>query len=190
MLSLQIEGVFDRTPDINRTERKATKFVSAEEEANIRKNELAALKAQKESAASENLAANTGNDSTAVAPESEEAINTANASDENAAVEDEKSTDNPNELSDKPLKRRSSILNSANPDMVKALTRMMSSTGVSDTNTPVVVKRASVQRSTSITDSAKEGSASEEKAEVKEVKITKSKFLMVSYLPSKIEIFL
>jgi hypothetical protein len=182
--------VFDRTPEVNRAERKATKFVSAEEEANIRKNELAALKAQKDSASSSSAVA-------APVPETEnsgpvaltaEILEAVTQIDENGAEKSVGGDDgeNPGELSRRPsVRRRSSILESSNPDMIKALTRMMSSSTLPDNPSPQalpITRRGSINRSASISDASGTAGAGEEKVEVKEVKVTKSKLLMVSDL--------
>jgi len=41
---IQIEGMFDPSPEIKKTERVAAKFSSAEQEAALRKMELTSLK--------------------------------------------------------------------------------------------------------------------------------------------------
>lgn len=44
VFDVQIEGMFDPSPEIKKTERVAAKFSSAEQEAELRKKELTSLK--------------------------------------------------------------------------------------------------------------------------------------------------
>lgn len=107
-----MKGVFDKNPEVTKTQRKATKFVSAEEEAAIRKKEIAALKAQKDP---QSVAEVTPAEAATITQPEKNLVNEHNS----PQTTDQEST--PKATS----KRRKSVLDS-NPQLVRDLTKAMS----------------------------------------------------------------
>jgi len=172
-------------PEVNKTERKATKFVSAEEEA-----AKCALKAQKDAAL---IAATTalseipsettdGDSKLSVLEDGNNALLRLEAvSDMSPRPDNPKSpvADDiaSSELSIKPsaIRRRQSILDSSNPDMLNTLNKMMSLSDIGSSMKgsprlfPITPKIAPKETDTIV------------EVKEKEVKVSKSKLLQANY---------
>jgi hypothetical protein len=180
-------------PEVNKTERKATKFVSAEEEAAIRKGELAALKAQKDAAliAAEAIPVSTisieivDGDTKLSLAEGASSLHLEAVTDISPRTDDSKSPvpDDTlvSDLSTKPsvLRRRQSILDSSNPDMLNTLNKMMSPS--EGGGSPMRGAVRTFPKSSKIV--PKETDTTIEVKE-KEVKVSKSKLLQASNVHS------
>lgn len=181
-------------PEVNKAERKATKFVSAEEEAAIRKNEIAALKAQKDAAAiatqnalsiSQEALANDAEITLNEGPEKSE-VNDLEGDrlqlvppDDASPRTDASRSPVPedvivSESAKPPLRRRQSVLESMNPELLSKLNKI---TGTPTSDAPVPNFKRAVKKV------VKEQAATvESEPKEKEIKVTKSKLLQVSNL--------
>jgi hypothetical protein len=131
---VQIIGVFDACPEITRIERTAAKFVTAEEEAEHRKNEISAIKRDLPSGA-----AVTGKSS----------ISVDNIDDtENDAI------------TPQPKRSGSSILDNTPSELVKSLNRVLSHSNYFSSSRPVTSASAALSSSTSASMDGSESAAS------------------------------
>ena len=164
-------GVFQKTPEVSRTVRKATKFVSAEEEAAARKSEIAALKIQRDDSIVNMEIVSKPVDTVTVAVRGKLAA---------VSVPVDVSSKDASAPQPPVMKRKQSILDSSNPEMLNLLNKMMTMGAENGKNQvpsqsvrpfPIVSKKSLVEPDVPAPD-----------VKEREIKVSKSKLLQVRKL--------